>query len=172
VIVRREVAAVGLSLLLASASAAQLAGKSVTEDAGPVSDLSTNVRDGSRPVHETGRSTHESSVGALSGNSARESSVAPMKSGTMSDISAGSVTSSRSLRRERNEARLAPAPPRMAPDGGEQPIYWEQVYDLEALAEQLEAIEPLDRAGEPGVGDSMSEEFKAAAEDGDPAAEE
>jgi hypothetical protein len=129
---------------LAIPASAQLSGRSVSEDSGPVSELSTNVRTGSRPVHERGRTVRESSVGFLSDGSTRESSMAPMKSGTFSEISAGTVTSDRSLRREKSRARLAPAPPRL---GAERtmppPVYWEPVYDLDGLVEDLGSIEPL-----------------------------
>lgn len=164
---RRQLAAAALSLLLATPVPAQLGGKSVTEDAGPVSELSTNVSNGSRPVHESGRTTHESSVGPLSGNSTHESSTGPMTSGTMSDITVGSVTSSRSLRRERNEARLAPAPPRMAPDGAvEQPLMWEPVYELDGLVEELGAIEPMERLDDSIASDEAAMDEPAAEEQG------
>jgi hypothetical protein len=137
-------------MTIATAAAAQLAGKSVSEDSGPVSELSRSVSHGSRPVHESGRTTHESSVGSLSGNSARESSVAPMKSGTVSEISAGSVTSDRSLHRESAAARLAPAPPRIGrEEEPEATIEWQPVYDLDEMIEELSALQPAPREEPP-----------------------
>jgi len=131
-------------------ASAQLAGKSVSEDSGPVSEASRSVSHGSRPVHESGRSTHESSVGSLSGNSAREASVAPMKSGAVSEISAGTVTSNRSLRRERTARRLAPAPPRIGrEEETEATIEWQPVYELDELIEDLSALEPMPREEPP-----------------------
>lgn len=139
-------------------AAAQLSGKSVSEDAGPVSDGSRSVSHGSRPVHERGRSTHESSVGALSGNSTRESGVGSMKSGTLSEISAGTVTSNRSLRREKAQARLAPAPPRIVWDETvELPVEWQPVYELDTLIEEISVIQPMARVEmQPEVDDSDS----------------
>jgi hypothetical protein len=140
-------AAIALIVLLAAAVTplqAQLGGQPVSEGSGPVSDLSTNVRTGSRPVHERGRSVRESSVTTWPSGSVRESSVAPMKSGTFSELSAGTVTSDRSLRREKLQARLAPAPPRLGLDQVvPEPVYWEQVYELDELIDELGSIEPL-----------------------------
>jgi hypothetical protein len=159
----RRLLAAAFVLFFAHPAAAEVEGKSVSEDAGPVSDLSTNVGDGSAPVHERGRTMRETSagsVGSQTGDSTRESSVAPVKSGTISDIAAGSVSSSRSLRRERNEARLAPAPPRMAPDGGGEPqIFWEPAYDLDGLVEDVGAIEPMERV------DATADEAQPVAEE-------
>lgn len=147
---------------LASPAAGQLGGRSVSEDSGPVSEMSTNVRTNSRPVHEGGRSVRESSVGSLSGNSTRESSVAPMKSGTFSDISAGTVGSARSLRREIAQERLAPAPPRLRLERAEPaPIYWEPVYELDGLVEDLGSIEPLEREEDLGEADAAEEPVTA-----------
>jgi hypothetical protein len=138
-----------LFTVLISPASAQLGGRSVSEDSGPLSDISTNVRTNSNPVSEPGRSVRESDAGALSGNSTRESAVAPMKSGTFSDISAGTIGSARSLRREIAQERLAPAPPRLRREQPvPAPIYWEPVYELDGLLEDLGAIEPLERGEE------------------------
>jgi len=173
---RRLPLAAALLLVLNHSASAEVEGKSVSEDSGPVSDLSTNVRDGSRPVHERGRTTRESSVGSVgsdTGNSAGEASIAPMKSGTVSDITAGSVTSNRSLRRERNEARLAPAPPRMAPDGSsEEQVYWEPAFDLDGLLEDLGAVEPMDRVDDSvDAAEESANDESAAVEDAPPDSE-
>lgn len=140
----RPTAVAMLGFYLAAPAAAQLSGTSVSEDSGPLSEISTNVRSGSRPVHERGRSVRESSAGPLSGSTAGESSVAPVRSGTFSDISAGTVGSARSVRREKAESRLQPAPPRLGigrplPD----PVYWEPVSNLDKLIEDLASIEPV-----------------------------
>lgn len=161
----RTATALAVISILACPANAQLAGKSVSEDSGPVSELSTNVRTGSRPVHESGRTVRESSVGSLSGNSTRESSVSPMKSGPFSDISAGTVGSARSLRRENAQARLAPAPPRLwLEQAAPEPIYWEPVYELEDLVEDLGSIEPLEREEDFGDEVDAAEEPVAVAE--------
>jgi hypothetical protein len=131
-------------MLLAVPVQAQLSGQPVSEGSGPVSDLSTNVRTGSRPVHERGRTVRESSVTTWSSGSVRESSVASVKSGTFSELSAGTVTSDRSLRSEKLQARLAPAPPRLGLEQAvPEPVYWEQVYELDDLIDELGSIEPL-----------------------------
>jgi len=144
--------------MVASTAIAQLGGKSVSEDAGPVSETSRGLSDDSKPVHESGRTTHESSVGTLSGNSTRESAVGPMKSGSLSDISAGTVTSNRSLRREKAEARLAPAPPRIVwEETVDAPVEWQPYYDLDALVDAISAIQPIARAELPPNDEGASE---------------
>lgn len=146
----------GVALLIgiSSPAAAQLSGKSVSEDAGPVSEDSRSVSHGSRPVHERGRSMHESSVGSLSGNSTYESSAGPMRSGSLSDITAGTVASDRSLRREKSQARLAPAPPRTVwEETVDAPVEWQVVTDLDPLVDDIGAIEPLARSESPVTGE-------------------
>jgi hypothetical protein len=146
-LVTPTLAGVALLVVAAAPITAQLGGKSVSEDSGPVSDGSRSVSHGSRPVHERGRTTHESSVGPLSGNSTYESASGPTKSGSVSDITAGTVASDRSLRREKAEARLAPAPPRIVWDETvEAPVFWEPVYNLDALVDEVSSIEPMARA--------------------------
>jgi hypothetical protein len=132
----RAIATLLLLAALAAPARGQLSGKAASEGNPALGDDSTNVRDGSRPVHERGRTVRETSAGRLGGRSVHGSGPIGLNSGSVSDSSQGAVS---------DHGREAPPPaPRVEPIGA---------ADLERLTETIRAIRPLprDEAPDPAV---------------------
>lgn len=141
-------------LVLSSPAIAQVPGGPVRQGSGPIRELSTNVGTGSGPVRESGGSVHEGTAGRLSGNPVRGSVTGNLLSGTVSDISAGPVTSGRAI-------------------SGGSPLregIAEPVHGLDRLQQQLRAIQPLPR--EEGSAEEPSAESAAEAPAPEPQSEE
>jgi hypothetical protein len=130
-------------VLLPAGAFAQVTGKAVGDGSGPVSELSTNVGAGSRPVHESGRSVGPADAGPISGHSVRGSARLDVRSGPVSEISAGPVGTQRS---DHSTAVVGDASRGAVKldrhDPIRQPIA-EPVTELRDLQQSLRAIEPL-----------------------------
>jgi hypothetical protein len=108
----------------------------------PLSDVSTNVRAGSRSVYGS-RSVRGGSSGPVGGSPVRYSSTGSVRSGPVSEVSVGPVTSDRPVSgggtvTDASEGAVLDAP---HPAVGE--VVSEAVPDLRPLQEQLRAIVPL-----------------------------
>lgn len=120
----------GVTLALARVSGAEVAGKAAGEDSPAIGETSTNVGAGSAPVHQRGRTVHESSRGPLSGKSVHESTTGTVTSGPTADISRGAISD------QRRPARNIVVTPQVEPLHDS---------DLERITEMLRAIKPLPR---------------------------
>lgn len=85
-----------LALLICIASSIAVA-QPVGTGSGPLSDVSRSVKDGSRSVHERGQSVSDGSVGSMKSGPVHGDRRVGMLSGPVSDVSAGPVTSGRSM---------------------------------------------------------------------------
>jgi hypothetical protein len=114
--------------------------KSVGEDSGPLSELSTNVTTGSRSVGEGSTTIGEGSVGSMISGPTHDRAMPSMISGPVSEISRGPVTSfvpvtSHVAVRDASSGAVTREAQRSV---GEPLIEPEQ--DLAALQEQLRAL--------------------------------
>jgi len=140
---------------LLSPATAQVHGGPVSQQGGPLSGISTNVGNGSRPVHEPGRSVRDSSAGPLTSGPVRGSVTGNILSGPVSAVSSGPMTEHRPVSgggpvsswSAEAIADRAGAPP------GEPPP--EPLTDLGALQEELRAVQPLPLT--PGAEPSLTE---------------
>lgn len=129
-----------LSPLGAHAQSVAPAKKSVGEDSGPLSELSTNVGHDSRPVSEGSTTIGEGSVGSMLSGPTHDRAMPSMISGPVSEISRGPVTSfipvtSHVAVRDASAGAVTREAERSV---GEQLLEPEQ--DLTALQEQLRAL--------------------------------
>jgi len=148
----------------------------VAAGSGPVSEMSTNVRTGSRPMTGDG-SIYRGTRGRLSGNPVRGSSVGGLNTGSVSDASVGSVAT-----KLPPAASFAPPPeyypaPETLPfddaaddaydsgvedeDRGEAEVEMEMdgpVHELYSLSAQLRQIRPLPRTQDAADEDTDSVE--------------
>jgi hypothetical protein len=136
-------------LALSSTTMAQLSGGPVGQDSGPVRERSTNVGTGSGPVRESGGSVHDGNAGRLSGNSVRGSVTGDLRSGPVSDVSAGPVTSRNPVFgggsvTEGSTGAVSKDASSPIREGIARPV-----QELGGLLQQLRAIQPLPREGVP-----------------------
>src|SRR5512139_2090213 len=80
-----------LGLIGAPQSRADMTSGPVSQEGGPLSESSTNTRHGSGPVHEGARTLSDDRATSLSGAPVRGSISGPVRSGTVSDATVGSV---------------------------------------------------------------------------------
>lgn len=182
---RRARSAIALVVLFDVACAyAQVHSDPVHTDSRPLADVSANVGAGSQPVHESGRSVRDGSLGGLGGlggNSVRDSVSGDVRSGPVSDVSAGPVTSWRPVSGggTMTDASVGSVGSDTRAGIAEQAL--QPVRDLGPLVEQLRAIQPLPDDGtlpeaqpEAGQGEEaeIAPEDQDTAEAGEPAVEE
>ncbi len=173
--IRRREGTVGVILLFLAITGgralAEPGGHPVSEDGGPISELSRSIGTGSQPVHERGRTLHETSAGPLSGNAVADSTTGNVTSGPVSDLSAGSVRSDRTgLRR----GALQAEPSGMVPTGADAApagVPGQAAGDLTGLQAQLRGIRPLPRNAGQG-GRAAEESGGVDLDDSDPSLEE
>ena len=138
--------ALAVTVLVGSSGAhAEMPGGPVRRDSGPLRELSTNVGDGSGPVRESGGTLREASAGRLSGNSVRGSVSGDLVSGPVSDISAGPVTSGRSMSGHGTVTDVSAGAVTKDIDSPIREGIAAPVHSLGPLREQLRALEPLPR---------------------------
>ena len=136
----------GAALVLLSSSApAQVRGGPVSQDGGPLSDISTNVGAGSRSVHDYGGNLGARSAGPLGGNPVRESVTGDVHTGPVSELSAGSVTASRPVSgggtvTDSSAGAVTKNIDSPIREGIAQPL-----RDLGPLQERMRAIQPIPR---------------------------
>lgn len=153
-----------VAALLVAPAAAQVAGKPVSEDAGPVYEITRGMRDGSGPVFGDGGPVRGLSVESAANGPVRGSTSGTVRTGGVKDITVGSVRTqlppgfhATTQRADAAELRVddfaEPEPPPVA-----QPF-----TDLRTLVETLRAIEPLPEH-EPAADDATDEEVAQASE--------
>jgi hypothetical protein len=122
---------------------AQVRGKPVHQDTGPLSEMSTNVGAGSGPVHQWGRSVSDGSLGTLGGNAVRDSASGDVRSGPVSDISVGAVTSGRPVSGSGTVTDASAGAVKKDVDSPLGERISQPVRDLGPLLEQLHAVQPV-----------------------------
>jgi len=139
-----------LLLLLALAhtpSLAQVKGRPVGEGSGPLSEVSTNLRAGGAPVSAARRSLSEDTAGRLGGNPVRGSLQYDVRSGPVSEVSVGPVTSGRAV----TAAPVAAASVGAVTKDAGAPLgarISEPLRDLGPLQASLRALQPLPRSAD------------------------
>lgn len=109
--------------------------QSVGTGSGPLSEISRSVRDGSRPVHERGRSVRDGSAGSMKSGPVRGARRVGMLSGSVSELSAGAVTTGRPMTGGGSMSENSAGAVKQEMD----PSLGEQVYDLQRALAPLQA---------------------------------
>lgn len=157
--------------------------QSLSEDSGPLSEISRSLKEDSRPVHERGRTLSDHSVGSMRSGPVRGGRRASMLSGPVSDVSVGPVTAGRSMAGGGSVSENSQGAVKNELD----PSFGEQVYDLqralaplqERLRQQadeekaaLEAMDADDLGDEPEEPDGDQPQSAPLAEEGQAANDE
>jgi len=136
-----------LLVLAHTPSLAQVKGRPVGEGSGPLSEMSTNLRAGSAPVSAPRRSLSEDTAGRLGGNPVRGSLQYDVRSGPVSEVSVGPVTSGRAM----TAAPVAAASVGAVTKDAGAPLgarISEPLRDLGPLQASLRALQPLPRSAD------------------------
>jgi hypothetical protein len=146
-----RLAVVGTALLVVigfpcRSSQAQVKSRPVSEGSGPVSEISTNVGTGSAPVHVRGQTVRTGNPARLSGNSVRASAARDVRSGPVSEISAGPVSAQRQSRKTVMMTDSSAGAVKLDRDSAIGERIADPLRELGALQDQLRNVQPLPRS--------------------------
>jgi hypothetical protein len=156
---RALVLAAVLAVLGIAQARAEMRSGPVSEDGGPLSELSTNTRNGSRSVHERARTLSDDRTTRLSGAPVRGSITGPLRSGPVSDVSAGSVRGAGGTLRERTVEEGSLGTVKKDTDAPLHEFSAEPLNDFGLLQHELRGVRPLapnSDASADGSGDPMA----------------
>lgn len=150
--------------VLSAPASAQVAGKPVGADSGPVSEMSRNLKRDSGPVFGDGGPVHGLSVESRSDGPVRGSVTGTVRGGAVKDMTVGSVGTRLPPGFYASEQRQAAAELHIEDrEDAAPPLLAEPISDLRPLAEILRSIEPLPEH-QPAEPDAAGEEFVQADE--------
>ncbi len=132
-----------LGIVCAPQIRAQMTSGPVSEGSGPLSELSTNTRDGSRPVHERARTLSDDRDTRLSGAPVRGSIGGPLRSGAVSDVTVGSVRGAGGTLREQTVGEGSAGSVKKDVDAPLHEFSAEPLHDFGLLQHELRHVRPL-----------------------------